>query len=85
MANDIYDQFVRNFLGVVHNNDQGRSRLKAAILGYLLQLQAADGIQNLDPDDVEVLPGSEADSVTVNLAIQSVDSVEKIYVTMELA
>lgn len=85
MANDIYDQFVRNFLGVVHNNDQGRSRLKAAILGYLLQLQAADGIQNLEPDDVEVLPGSEADSVIVNLAIQSVDSVEKIYVTMELA
>ncbi len=85
MANDIYDQFVRSFLGVVHNNDQGRSRLKAAILGYLLQLQAADGIQNLEPDDVEVLPGSEADSVTVNLAIQSVDSVEKIYMTMELA
>lgn len=85
IANDIYREFSENFIGVVNNNDAGRSRFKSVIVGYLLSVQAAEGIQNFTPDDVEVLQGVDADSVVINLAIQVVDSAEKIYMTVEVA
>lgn len=82
IANDIYRQFSRNFIGVVHNNPPGRSRFKAVIVGYLLDIQDNGGIQNFTAADVEVLPGEEIDSVAINLAIQVADAVEKIYMTV---
>ena len=85
IANDIYAQFMQNFIGIVNNNAAGRSRFKAAIVGYLLDIQGAEGIQNFSPDDVEVLPGAEPDAVLINLAIQAVDAAEKIYMTITVA
>lgn len=85
IANDIYAQFSANFIGIVNNNEIGRSRFKSVIVGYLLSIQANQGIQNFDADDVEVLPGEEIDAVVINLAIQPVDSIEKIYLTIEVA
>lgn len=85
IANDIYSSFSENFIGVVNNNEVGRSRFKSVIVGYLLELQANQGIQNFEADDVEVLPGSDIDSVVINLAISVVDSVEKIYMTIEVS
>lgn len=32
IANDIFQQFSANFIGVVNNNEQGRARFQAAIL-----------------------------------------------------
>lgn len=40
IANDIYQQFSDNFIGVVNNNEAGRSRFQAVIVGYLLDIQA---------------------------------------------
>lgn len=85
IANDIYAQFSENFIGVVNNNEVGRSRFKSAVVGYLLEIQAANGIQNFTADDVEVLEGPEIDAVIINIAIQAVDSAEKIYLTVEVA
>lgn len=85
IANDIYAQFSANFIGVVNNNEIGRSRFKSVIVGYLLGIQANQGIQNFEADDVEVLPGNDIDAVVINLAIQPVDAVEKIYLTIEVA
>ena len=85
IANDIYQQFSANFLGVINNNAEGRNLFKSAIVGYLLTLQAQQAIQNFTADDVEVLPGNDIDSIVVNLAIQVVDSVEKIYMTVTVS
>ena len=85
IANDIYKQFSDSFIGVVNNNEVGRSQFKAAIVGYLLDIQANNGIQNFDAEDVEVLPGEAIDAIVVNIAIQVVDSVEKIYITLEVS
>ena len=84
IANDIYAQFSANFIGVVNNNEQGRSLFKQAIVGYLLDIQSNEGIQNFEADDVEVLPGDDIDAILVNVAFQAVDSVEKIYMTLEV-
>lgn len=53
-------------------------------MGYLLTIQANNGIQNFEADDVEVLAGEAVDAIVVNLAIQPVGSVNKIYVTLEV-
>lgn len=85
IANDIFKQFSASFIGVVNNNEQGRARFKAAIVGYLQQIQDNQGIQNFTPEDVEVLPGTAIDAIVVNVAIQAVGSVEKIYMTVEVS
>lgn len=85
IANDIYRQFSQNYIGVVNNNDAGRARFKAAIVGYLYQIQDAEGIQNFDPEDVEVLPGIDIDAIVVNVAFYAVDSVEKVYMSVSVS
>lgn len=85
IANDIYQQFSDSFIGVVNNNADGRMQFKSAIVGYLLDIQANQGIQNFTADDVEVLPGEDIDAILVNIAIQPVDSVEKIYMTVDVS
>lgn len=84
IANDIYKQFSQNFIGVVNNNEQGRALFQAAIVGYLLDIQGNQGIQNFSAEDVEVLPGTDIDAIIVNVVLQAVDSVEKIYMTLEI-
>lgn len=84
IANDIYEQFSDGFIGVVNNNEAGRMQFKTAIVGYLLDIQANSGIQNFDAEDVTVEAGEAIDAIVVNLAIQPVDSVEKIYVTISV-
>lgn len=85
IANDIYAQFSESFIGTVNNNEVGRSQFKAAIVGYLLDIQGNNGIQNFTADDVEVLPGEAIDAIVVNIAIQAVGSVNKIYMTIEVS
>lgn len=85
IANDIYTQFSETFIGAINNDSEGQSRLRSAIVGYLLEIQGNQGIQNFTAEDVEVLPGNDIDSVVVNIAIQAVDSVEKIYMTIEVS
>ena len=85
IANDIFEEFSTGYIGVVNNNEEGRSRFKAAVVGYMLDLEANNGIQNFDPDDVEVVAGSFIDAVVITVAIQVVDAAEKIYLTVEVA
>lgn len=85
IANDIFQQFSESFIGVVNNNEQGRARFQAAIVGYLQEIQDNQGIQNFTSDDVEVLAGSAIDAIVVNVAFQAVDSVEKVYLSLEIS
>ena len=85
IANDIFQQFSANFIGVVNNNEAGRARFQAAIVGYLQQIQDNQGIQNFTAEDVEVLAGTAIDAIVVNVAIQAVDSVEKVYLSLEIS
>ena len=85
IAGDICEQFSQNYVGVVNNNEEGRTLFKAAIVGYLLDIQGNQGIQNFTADDVQVLAGEDMDAIVVNLSIQPVDSVEKIYLQIEMA
>ncbi|MDY4080915.1 MAG: phage tail sheath family protein [Candidatus Metalachnospira sp.] len=85
IANDLYRQFSDNFIGVVNNNDEGRALFKSVIVGYLLEMQGNQAIQNFTADDVEVLPGDDIDSIIINIAIYAVDAAEKLYITISVS
>lgn len=85
LGNDIKRIFDTFYIGKVPNNDDGRALLKAEIVSYLTSLQDIGAIQNFDSQsDIEVLPGNDVDSVLVELSIQPVDSIEKIYMIVEV-
>lgn len=84
-SNDVYEHFATNYIGKVDNNDAGRNLLKGWIVGYLNEMQANNGVQNFTAEDVEVFPGSEVDAVVINVSIQPVDSVEKIYMSVTVS
>ena len=82
IANDLYRQFSDNFIGVVNNNEDGRALLKGALADYFTTLENMEAIQNFETNDVEVTAGNDSDAVLVTANIQPVDSVEKLYITV---
>ena len=85
IANDIKLLFDKTYLGKVSNNANGRDIFKGNLIKYFRDLEALEAIQNFDSDtDVEVLPGNDIDSVVVNCWVQPVDSMEKLYMTVNV-
>jgi hypothetical protein len=85
LCNDIYRYFSLYFIGKVNNNAAGRALLRGWIVGYLNEMQANNGVQNFTADDVSVEQGNSVDSVVINVAIQPIDSVEKVYVSVTVS
>ena len=83
--NDIMTIFESNYVGKIDNNPDGRSLLRATLIEYFNELQRLNAIQNFLPEDVTVSPGTDIDAVVIDCYIQPVDSVEKIYITVNLS
>ncbi|BBI32043.1 phage tail sheath family protein [Cohnella abietis] len=77
----IYESF---YIGKVDNNADGRNLLKSECINYLDALQQAAAIQNFESADVIVLPGADSDSVYVELHVQPVDAIEKVYMKVKV-
>ena len=78
----IRSTFENSFIGKVTRNEAGKNALKAAIIKYFTELQNMEAIQNFTAEDVEVLDGENIDSVVVNVSVQPLDSMEKLYMTV---
>ena len=85
VCNDIYEAFARYYIGAVDNDDEGRKSLKAEILNILNRYQGMRALQNVDVEDVTVLKGVDSDAVVIEIYIQPVDSVEKIYINITIS
>ena len=73
------------FLGKVSNNEDGRDLFKGAISTYLQELQDKGAIQNFGGSaDVVVEAGDTIDSVVANIKVQPVDSMEFLYLTVNV-
>ncbi|MFC4601852.1 phage tail sheath family protein [Cohnella hongkongensis] len=82
-SNDLVRIFSSFYLGKVPNNDDGRNLLKGECINYLTNLLNINAIQNFDGQtDIAVSAGAEADVTVIDLAVQPVDSIEKIYTTI---
>ena len=75
--------FERSYIGKVDNNDDGRNIFKSDVISYLNTLQNIAAIQNFDSaTDIQIYAGEAIDAVVADLAIQPVDSMEKLYMTV---
>lgn len=82
--NDIVEIFESNYVGKVNNNADGRSLLRATLIEYFNELQRINAIQNFTAEDVAISAGNNSDAVVIDCHIQPVDSIEKIYITVNL-
>lgn len=81
--NSIALLFERSYIGKVDNNDDGRNIFKTDVIAYLNMLQDISAIKNFDSTtDIQIYAGEAIDAVVVDLAIQPVDSMEKLYMTV---
>lgn len=85
IANDVVKIYESNYIGKINNNVEGRSLLRATLIEYFGELQRLNAIQNFTAEDVTVEAGEDKDSVIVNINIQPVDSIEKMYITVNLS
>lgn len=85
VANTVKKTYEDSYIGKADNNENSRLLFKSDIIKYFTTLQDINAIQNFNANnDIEVLVGNELDSVVVNTAIQPVDSMEKLYMTVTL-
>lgn len=83
--NDIVEIFESGYIGKTNNNADGRALLRATLVQYFNELQNLAAIQNFTEADVAVSAGTDSDAVVINCYVQPVDSVEKIYITVNLS
>ena len=84
IANTVRSTFENNYIGKVSRNEAGKNAFKAAVIKYLTSLQNMEAIQNFTSEDVEVLDGEASDAIVVNAAIQPLDAMEKLYMTVNV-
>lgn len=73
------------YMGKVDNDSTGRSLFKADLVQYGNELQRLRGIQEFEgTDDIEVSQGRDLDSVLCTWAVKPVDSMEKLYMTVNV-
>lgn len=74
--------FEKYYAGKVDNIDTGRDVFKAQLIANARQLQDINAIQNFSAEDIVVIQGQEKEDVKVDMNIQTVDSMKKLYMTV---
>lgn len=73
-----------NYAGKEDNNKTGRNTYKGELISMLDDMYDIGAIDEFDSADVIVLPGEQIDAVVVDMYIQPVDSMEKLYMTVNV-
>ncbi|MBU3203129.1 phage tail sheath family protein [Clostridium algidicarnis] len=73
-----------NYIGKGNNDTDGRNLFKKDIIKFLEQLQGANALENVVPEDVIVEKGNDKDSVVAIVGVQPIDAMEKLYMTVEV-
>lgn len=76
--------FNRNYVGKINNDAAGRNIYRAELISFMDTLVGIGAITNFDSSDIKVLPGEQVDSVVVDIEVQPVDSMEKLYMTVNV-
>jgi hypothetical protein len=84
IANNTKGTFESNFVGKINNDATGRDLFKANRISYLNSLVNNGSIQAFAADDITVAAGDDLDQIVVNLAIQPIDAMEKLYMTVRI-
>ena len=83
IANTALLVFNKQYCGAVSNTFDQRTSFKSQLISYIDTLQNMEAIQNFDAStDISVEQGDTIESVVVDVALQPVDSMEKLYMTV---
>lgn len=85
IGNTVALVFNRNYAGKVDNDSIGRNQYKTELISMLDNLVNLGAIQNFaGASDITILPGEAIDAVVVDVVVQPVDSMEKLYMTVNV-
>ncbi|MGM1048653.1 MAG: phage tail sheath family protein [Bacillota bacterium] len=85
IANDLKLLFEKSYIGKVDNNVDGRTLFWAECAAYFTSLQHIGAIQNFNAnEDIVVTPGTEGDVLFVDIKVQPVDAIEKVYMKVKV-
>lgn len=84
IANNSKKAFEDKFIGQINNDQDGRELFKADRINYFNGLQGAGAITNFSAEDIEISSGNEKESIVMNVQVQPVDAMEKLYMTVEV-
>lgn len=84
IAMDTSEAFESRFVGKISNDSTGRSLFKSDRVSYLKKLAENSIISGFDATDIDVQPGNDPDSVSVTLGVTPLDSMEKLYMTVNV-
>ncbi|MEW9093943.1 MAG: phage tail sheath family protein [Clostridiaceae bacterium] len=84
IGNDIKTLYENNYIGKISNNEDGRNLFKKDVIKRLETLQGIGAIENVTTDDVVISQGEDKDSVFARVGVQPIDSMEKLYMEVEV-
>lgn len=74
-----------SYMGKVDNNAIGRGIFKSDLIAYGKEMQRINAIQDFaGADDITIAQGNDLDSVIVKWSVKPVDSMEKLYMTINV-
>lgn len=82
VATDTAVIFNTKYLGKIQNNESGRVSLWNDIVTLYKEYATLQAIENFESEDIEIAQGNDKKSVVVNGAIQPVNCMEKLYMTI---
>lgn len=82
VATDIAKVFNNNYIGNVANNKSGRVSLWNDIVSLFKQYEKIQAIEEFNAEEITVEQGNDKNSVNVNSAVQPVNAMEKLYMTV---
>lgn len=82
---DVQEIFEAQYVGKINNNTDGRQLLRSSIIQYCNELQNIGALQDFEgANDIVVNPGADADAVVIEASLQPVDSINKIYIKVNV-
>lgn len=82
IATDTAIIFNNKYLGKIQNNEAGRISLWNDIVTIYKEYATMQAIENFDSKDIEVQAGNDKKSVVISGAVQPINSMEKLYMTV---
>ena len=79
IGNDVARIFNDYYLGKMQNDSLGRDIFKSELINYFNQLQAIRAIDNFSADNISIRKGDEKGDVVVDLIVEPVASMDKLY------
>ena len=82
IATDVSSIFNSKYIGKIPNNEAGRTSLWNEVATLFKEYQQIQAIENFEDADISIAIGNDKKSVTINSAVQVINAMEKLYMSV---